>query len=113
MRIGAQESLRSPIAMCACSPRCAQVNNLLKFLMQLYFKPTTAKMLSNLKVRFADVAAAAAAAAGAAQARQCVRAAAGDRVPRVHAAALRGPWGRTGCKGSGWLRACVGRLGQP
>lgn len=27
-----------------------QVNNLLKFLMQLYFKPTTAKMLSNLKV---------------------------------------------------------------
>lgn len=28
-----------------------QVNNLLKFLMQLYFKPTTAKMLSNLKVR--------------------------------------------------------------
>lgn len=27
-----------------------QVNNLLKFLMQLYFRPTTAKMLSNLKV---------------------------------------------------------------
>ncbi|KAI7844758.1 hypothetical protein COHA_001640 [Chlorella ohadii] len=26
------------------------VNNLLKFLMQLYFKPTTAKMLSNLKI---------------------------------------------------------------
>ena len=27
------------------------VNNYLKFAMQLYFKPTTAKMLSNLKVR--------------------------------------------------------------
>jgi hypothetical protein len=27
------------------------VNNYLKFVMQLYFKPTTAKMLSNLKVR--------------------------------------------------------------
>ena len=27
------------------------VNNYLKFGMQLYFKPTTAKMLSNLKVR--------------------------------------------------------------
>ncbi|EFN56541.1 hypothetical protein CHLNCDRAFT_22063 [Chlorella variabilis] len=27
------------------------VNNYLKFLMQLYFKPTTAKMLSNLKAR--------------------------------------------------------------
>ena len=26
------------------------VNNYLKFAMQLYFKPTTAKMLSNLKV---------------------------------------------------------------
>jgi len=26
------------------------VNNYLKFVMQLYFKPTTAKMLSNLKV---------------------------------------------------------------
>ncbi len=32
-------------------PCWPQVNNLLKFLMQLYFKPTTAKMLSNLKVR--------------------------------------------------------------
>ena len=28
------------------------VNNYLKFAMQLYFKPTTAKMLSNLKARF-------------------------------------------------------------
>ena len=27
------------------------VNNYMKFAMQLYFKPTTAKMLSNLKVR--------------------------------------------------------------
>ena len=27
-----------------------QVNNYLKFAMQLFFKPTTAKMLSNLKV---------------------------------------------------------------
>ena len=27
------------------------VNNYLKFAMQLYFKPTTAKMLSNLKGR--------------------------------------------------------------
>ena len=27
------------------------VNNYLKFAMQLYFKPTTAKMLGNLKVR--------------------------------------------------------------
>ena len=27
------------------------INNYLKFVMQLYFKPTTAKMLSNLKVR--------------------------------------------------------------
>ena len=27
------------------------INNYLKFAMQLYFKPTTAKMLSNLKVR--------------------------------------------------------------
>ncbi len=27
------------------------VNNYLKFAMQLYFKPTTAKMLSNLKAR--------------------------------------------------------------
>lgn len=27
------------------------VNNYLKFGMQLYFKPTTAKMLSNMKVR--------------------------------------------------------------
>jgi hypothetical protein len=27
------------------------VNNYLKFSMQLFFKPTTAKMLSNLKVR--------------------------------------------------------------
>lgn len=26
------------------------INNYLKFAMQLYFKPTTAKMLSNLKV---------------------------------------------------------------
>lgn len=31
--------------------RTLQVNNYLKFLMQLYFRPTTAKMLSNLKVR--------------------------------------------------------------
>ena len=28
------------------------INNYLKFVMQLYFKPTTAKMLSNLKVCF-------------------------------------------------------------
>ena len=28
------------------------VNNYLKFAMQLYFKPTTAKMLSNLKVEW-------------------------------------------------------------
>lgn len=28
------------------------VNNYLKFAMQLYFKPTTAKMLGNLKVLF-------------------------------------------------------------
>ncbi len=31
------------------------VNNYLKFGMQLYFKPTTAKMLSNLKVRLRGV----------------------------------------------------------
>jgi hypothetical protein len=34
-----------------CSvPAVLQVNNYLKFAMQLFFKPTTAKMLSNLKV---------------------------------------------------------------
>lgn len=27
------------------------INNYLKFLMQLYFKPTTTKMLGNLKVK--------------------------------------------------------------
>ena len=31
------------------------VNNYLKFAMQLYFKPTTAKMLSNLKVHYSSV----------------------------------------------------------
>ncbi len=33
------------------------VNNYLKFAMQLYFKPTTAKMLSNLKVHYSSLAA--------------------------------------------------------
>lgn len=28
------------------------INNYLKFAMQLYFKPTTAKMLSNMKARY-------------------------------------------------------------
>ena len=32
-------------------PSRLQINNYLKFAMQLFFKPTTAKMLSNLKVR--------------------------------------------------------------
>ena len=30
------------------------INNYLKFAMQLYFKPTTAKMLGNLKVHTTD-----------------------------------------------------------